>query len=223
MKTFEIVKNLMRENKITKQTDLARIIYKKDKIDTKERVKVSSYLAGMTNFPDDALKNIAEYFGVTLDFLKGLSLEKEVKFIPVIGTASCGGADINHLEDSFKKALYNGEFWKKSLYCVIANGDSMSPEIDDGDEVIVDPDVKCQTGDMVHYKIDNESAIKVLVIEEDAHLIQFVPYNTNEVFKIKTIRLDDEETMAKLTYHKVVSVNKLKFNNRSARLKLIGR
>ena len=53
--------------------------------------------------------------------------------------------------------------------------------------------------------------------------MQFVPYNSSETFKTKTIRLDDEETLAKLTYHKVVSVNKLKFNNRAARLKLIGR
>lgn len=99
----------------------------------------------------------------------------------------------------------------------------MSPEIDDGDEVIIDPEAKCQTGDMVHYKIDNESAIKVLVVDGEAHLIQFVPYNSNDNFKTRTIRLDDEETMIKLSYHKVVSVNKLKFNNRAARLKLIGR
>lgn len=151
------------------------------------------------------------------------SQEKNVKFVPIVGTASCGNCDLNHFEENNKKAFYNGEFWKSSLYCVIANGDSMSPEIDDGDEVIIDPDVKCQTGDMVHYKIDNESAIKVLVIDSDAHIMQFVPYNSNDCFKTRTIRLDDEETMGKLSYHKVVSVNKLKFNNRAARLKLIGR
>lgn len=171
----------------------------------------------------DKLTAFAEILDTTIDALSGRENEHEVKFVPVTGTASCGGSEINFLQDATKKASYNGDFWKKTLYCVIANGDSMSPEIDDGDEVIIDPDVKCQTGDMVHYKIDNESAIKVLVIEEDAHLIQFIPYNTNELFKIKTIRLDDEETMSKLTYHKVVSVNKLKFNNRAARLKMIGR
>ncbi|MBD3831308.1 MAG: LexA family transcriptional regulator [Arcobacter sp.] len=164
------------------------------------------------------MKKLSLILGVDLS-----SEEKIVKFVPVIGTASCGSSDLNHLEDNHKKAYYNGEFWKSSLYCVIANGDSMSPEIDDGDEVIIDPDVKCQTGDMVHYKIDNESAIKVLVIDADAHIMQFVPYNSNDVFKTRTIRLDDEETMNKLSFHKVVSVNKLKFNNRAARLKLIGR
>lgn len=154
---------------------------------------------------------------MTIDTMKSYRRKNDVR------TPSCGGLEENHLQEENKKAYYNGEFWKKSLYCVIANGDSMSPEIDDGDEVIVDPDVKPVTGDMVHYKIDNESAIKVLVIDEDAYIMQFVPYNSSEDFKTKTIRLDDEETIAKLSYHKVVSVNKLKFNNRAARLKMIGR
>lgn len=171
----------------------------------------------------DKLTAFAEILDTTIDELSGREKEHNVKLVPVVGTASCGGLEENHLQEENKKAYYNGEFWKKSLYCVIANGDSMSPEIDDGDEVIVDPDVKCVTGDMVHYKIDNESAIKVLVIDEDAYIMQFVPYNSSEDFKTKTIRLDDEETIAKLSYHKVVSVNKLKFNNRAARLKMIGR
>lgn len=149
--------------------------------------------------------------------------ERPAKLVPVVGTASCGSCDINHLQDTSKKAYYNGDFWKNSLYCVIANGESMSPEIDDGDEVIIDPDVKPITGDMVHYKIDDESAIKVLVIDEDAYIMQFIPYNSNDCFKTRTVRLDDEDAMSRLSFHKVVSVNKLKFNNRAARLKMIGR
>ena len=149
--------------------------------------------------------------------------ERPAKLVPVVGTASCGSCDINHLQDTSKKAYYNGDFWKNSLYCVIANGESMSPEIDDGDEVIIDPDVKPITGDIVHYKIDDESAIKVLVIDEDAYIMQFIPYNSSDCFKIRTVRLDDEDAMSRLSFHKVVSVNKLKFNNRAARLKMIGR
>lgn len=167
------------------------------------------------------LEKITEFLRIDASNLIGQ--EKSVKPVPIIGTASCGGCDINHLQENGRTAFYNGEFWKSSLYCVIANGDSMSPEIDDGDEVIIDPDVKCQHGDMVYYKIDAESAIKVLVIDKEAHIMQFVPYNPNECFKTKTVRLDDEETLNKLIYHKVVSVNKLKFNNRAARLKMINR
>ena len=187
-------------------------------------VNVNRYINEQRQIPNSLLPTIAKELNISIDeLLDGEITERKVSLVPVVGTASCGGAEINHLQDENKKAYYNGDFWKQSLYCVIANGDSMSPEIDDGDEVIIDPDVPCQHGDMVYYKIDDESAIKVLAIDKEAHIMQFVPYNSSETFKTKTIRLDDEETIERLTYHKVVSVNKLKFNNRAARLKLIGR
>lgn len=187
-------------------------------------VNVNRYINEQRQIPNSLLPTIAKELNISIDeLLDGEITERKVSLVPVIGTASCGRIEINCLQDENKKAYYNGDFWKQSLYCVIANGDSMSPEIDDGDEVIIDPDVPCQHGDMVYYKIDDESAIKVLAIDKEAHIMQFVPYNSSENFKTKTIRLDDEETIEKLTYHKVVSVNKLKFNNRAARLKLIGR
>lgn len=187
-------------------------------------VNVNRYINEQRQIPNSLLPTIAKELNISIDeLLDGEITERKVSLVPVMGTASCGGTEINHLQDENKKAYYNGDFWKQSLYCVIANGDSMSPEIDDGDEVIIDPDVPCQHGDMVYYKIDAESAIKVLAIDKEAHIMQFVPYNSSENFKTKTIRLDDEETIERLNYHKVVSVNKLKFNNRAARLKLIGR
>lgn len=187
-------------------------------------VNVNRYINEQRQIPNSLLPIIARELNISIDeLLDSEIVERKVSLVPVIGTASCGGTEINHLQDENKKAYYNGDFWKQSLYCVIANGDSMSPEIDDGDEVIIDPDVPCQHGDMVYYKIDDESAIKVLAIDKEAHIMQFVPYNSSETFKTKTIRLDDEETIERLSYHKVVSVNKLKFNNRAARLKLIGR
>lgn len=188
------------------------------------RSSLAQYEAGIYKPTVETLFQMAQTLGISLSELMGDDIkEKSAKPVPIIGTASCGGCDINHLQEENKKAYYNGDFWKSSLYCVIANGDSMSPEIDDGDEVIIDPDAPCQHGDMVYYKIDEESAIKVLVIDKEAYIMQFVPYNSNDNFKTKTIRLDDEETLEKLSYHKVVSVNKLKFNNRTTRLKMIGR
>ncbi|WP_418186760.1 S24 family peptidase [Aliarcobacter lanthieri] len=216
------VEELMNIEPVTTKAELARHLdvtpqsfsnwFSRNNIPEKYVIDLASFFTKKLN------KNISETY-----LLNSRVNEKPVQYVPIIGTASCGGCDINHLQESDKKAYYNGDFWKPTLYCVIANGDSMSPEIDDGDEVIIDPDVKCQHGDMVYYKIDEESAIKVLVIDKEAHIMQFVPYNSNEKFKTKTIRLDDDELISKLTYHKVVSVNKLKFNNRAARLKLIGR
>lgn len=182
------------------------------------RVAITNYERN-TNTPTfDNMKKLSNILGKDLT-----SEEKPVKMIPITANASCGAVEINSLQDFSRRAYYNGEYWKESLYCVIANGESMSPEIDNGDEVIIDPDVKPITGDMVLYRLDDEYAIKVLVVDEDAHIMQFVPYNPNEEFKTRTVRLDDEDTMNSLIVHKVVSVNKLMFNNRASRLKMIGR
>ena len=167
------------------------------------------------------LKQIANFLQISTGELFGES-NLQVKKIPIIGTASCGKVNNNHLQESTGFAYYNGDYYKPSLYCIIANGDSMAPEIEDGDEVICDPDADVQNGDIVHYKIGAESAIKVYVKDEDAYMVQFIPYNSSEDFKTKTIRLDDD-IANELEISKVVAVNKLKFNNRLSRLKLIGR
>lgn len=170
----------------------------------------------------EKLTAFSKILDISVDELAGIKTTP-VKQVPIIGGTSCGAADINYSQEENKKANYNGEFWTSDLYCVIANGDSMSPEIEDGDEIIIDPRVKPVHGDMVHYKIDGESAVKLLTRDEEAYIMQFIPYNQSEDFKIKTVRLDDKETLDRLSIHKVVSVNKLKYNNRLARLRLIGR
>mgnify|MGYP000302389047 CR=1 FL=1 len=43
-------------------------------------------------------------------------------------------------------------------------------------------------------------------IDEDAYIMQFVPYNHSDCFKTRTIRLDDEDTMSRLICHKVVDI-----------------
>jgi len=172
------------------------------------------------SMPSKLFKKTAEFFGIDpLYFLDAKSDKMPVKKIKIVGTASCGGIDVS-CEHCGGSANYNGEFYTDKLYCVVANGDSMSPEIEDGDEIICDPDAKVQNGDMVHYTIGNESAIKIFVKDEDAYIVQFVPYNQSDTFKTRTFRLDDD---VEVKIAKVVAVNKLKFNNRHARLKLIGR
>ena len=174
-----------------------------------------------TFLPSKYFKKTANFFGIDPTyFLDEEMTMRPVRTVKIVGTSSCGSLDINHFQGE-KYALFNGEEYHERYYCVIACGDSMAPEIDDGDEVICDPAADIINGDMVHYTIGNESAIKVYVKDEDAYIIQFVPYNPSETFKIRTVRLDDDSTIIKMT--KVISVNKRKTNNRLARLKLIGR
>ncbi|WP_373069866.1 LexA family protein [Sulfurimonas sp.] len=186
-------------------------------------VNVNRYIKGSRDIPVEIIPKIAEFFNVSTDYLLGNDIIKsQVKTIPIIGTTSCGGTELSNHVEIGAVCYYNGAYYKDSLYCVVANGDSMAPEIEDGDEIICDPDVVPENGDMVHYTIENESAVKVFVKDEDAYIIQFIPYNANENFKTRTFRLDDEYT-ANLKIAKVVAVNKLKYNNRAARLRMIGR
>lgn len=188
------------------------------------RVAIANYELDKNNPTYENIVRLSKILGISInDLNNNLYNERPVNYVPIVGTASCGGLEMNFLQEEGQKALYSGDFWKQSLYCLIANGDSMAPEIEDGDEVIIDPEVACQSGDIVHYKIGNENAIKVLYKDREANLLQFIPYNQSDFFKTRTIRLDDEDAIRQLTYYKVVSVNKLKFNNRLARLRLIGR
>lgn len=175
------------------------------------------------DIPNSMLIKIAEYLNTSVDFLLGSAEIKPVAVVPVIGTASCGASQIDFNQEESRTCYYNGEFFHNELYCVIADGESMAPELETGDEVIVDPRREPVHGDIVHYSIDGESAIKVLIIDNDAHIIQLIPFNQSEDFKIRTIRMDDEDSFNELKMHPVVAINKLRFQNKQARLRLVGR
>jgi len=224
MKTAEIIKNLMKQNNISKQTDLARIIFNKDKIDLNERVKVNSYLNGLNKFPNDVLVTLSKYFNVSLDYLYGIEEErKPVKSVPIIGTASCGASDINHLQAEDLKAYIMADDWNKDLYSVIACGDSMFPHIKDGAKLIIDPTIKPQHGDTVLYSLDDEYAVKIFTVNKEAHIIEFIPLNPSEHFKTRTIRLENEDVISRLKVHLVKDIINPVEYNKSAILKLIGK
>jgi len=182
---------------------------------------IGKYRLGKRDPNTDFIRNVADFLRVDPGVLFGVE-KHPVRKVPIIGSASCGGSQPDQMQDG-GFCYYNGEYFTDKLYCVIAYGDSMAPEIDDGDEVVCDPAITLQNGDMAHYTLNGEDAIKVFVKDEDANIIQLVPYNPSEEFVTKTIRLDDDLTIQSLVMSKVVTVNKRKFNNRSARLKLIGR
>lgn len=186
----------------------------------------------ITRYVEDAYQDVdmpskyfvrtALFFGISPEYFltDGESAIKPVKKIPIVGNVSYGKIALSTYQRNSEYACYNGEFYMHKLYCLIACGDSMSPEIEDGDEVMCDPEAEVQNGDMVHYAIGNESAVKIYIKNDDAHIIQFVPCNQSENFKTKIIRLDDDMAN-EVKISKIVAVNKLKFSNRKARLKLI--
>ena len=215
------VEELMDIEPITSKADLARFL--------KVSPQSLSNWFSRDNIPEKYAPLLAFHFSkkvgktITEGFLLGSKKnEYASKPVPVISNASCGNSHINTLQDELY-CYINEEKWNKDLYCVIANGDSMYPFIHNGAEVIVDPSIEPKNGDPVYYKIDEESAVKILVIDKDAHIMQLVPINPSESFKTKTIRLDDEETLSRLQLHSVYKINNPDGFNRAAILKMIGR
>ncbi|MDX4061698.1 S24 family peptidase [Aliarcobacter skirrowii] len=220
----ELFSKLIENKKYTNQ-DLVDILKNKYGIEiTIDTMKSYRRKNGKNATPTlDKLIAFSDILNTSIDALSGKKVEAKVKAIPIISTASCGSVELNCLQDEKMQTFISENEWNKDLYAVVACGDSMATEIYDGDIAIIDPFAKVQNGDMVYYKIDDESAIKVFFEDDDNYLINFIPFNTNENFKIKTIRKDDKETNDKLVYHKVVHVVSSKKNNRAARLKIIGR
>jgi SOS-response transcriptional repressor LexA len=207
-KLFETTFKLMKQEN-TKNIELASFL------------QVSAQVFGnwisRETIPEKYASKIAEYYKMDIGFLYD-NEAKPAKKVPVIGKTSCGN-EPNGKHDSGNFALYKGDSKAEKLYCVTACGDNMSPEIEDGDEIICDPQAKIENGDIVHYKIDGENAVKIYVKDEDADILQLVPYIQSKDFKTKTII----NKGADIVIAKVIAVNKLKMKNTQARLKLIGR
>jgi phage repressor protein C with HTH and peptisase S24 domain len=216
MGTGKIIKDLLKEKGL-KQKDLALAL-------NENPVNITRWLTEMRRIPENAYPLISEYLNISIDKLMNIDTkEQHVKTVPIIGTASCGACDVNTLQDFTMKTIVPENEWNKDLYAVVANGDSMATEIYDGDIAIIDPNIKVLSGDMAYYKIDDESAIKIFVNDEENNMFQFIPFSSNDCFKTKSIRLDDDTLFDRLTMHKVVQVVSIKKNNRAARLKMIGR
>jgi len=165
---------------------------------------------------DDILR-LSEILNVDVSNFFSDKLSKVVK-IKVSSEASCGlpisGIEIN--EDVY----VSEEDYNARMYAVKAVGDSMMPEINDGDRVICDASTNVQSGDLVHYKVNNESAIKVYIKDEELDVLQFVPFNSNGEFRTTSFKIEDS---LDIQIAKVVDIISNKRNNRAARLKSIGR
>ncbi|WP_169780162.1 LexA family transcriptional regulator [Campylobacter curvus] len=146
----------------------------------------------------------------------------EVKFVRIVGEASCGMPITSNFQDKNRYTYCSSNIWHKDLYGLIASGDSMLPDIEDRDEVICDPNAPITSGDIVHYKFLEEEAIKIFYDNKELKALEFIPYNQSDTFKTKFVRYDDEN-FNELTMAKVIRINKVSLNNRKSRLRLVGK
>jgi SOS-response transcriptional repressor LexA len=179
------------------------------------------WITGRRRIPNEKLLTIARLLDTTTEYLLGSLKTYNAKEIPIKNVVSCGAPDGVYYPPKKHSIFYREDCYNARLYGLVASGDGMSPEIEDGDEIVCDPAAEIKHGDIVHYTLRNESAIKVFLIDERANIIRLKPYNPTPEFRTLTIRLDSDEAND-LRMAKVVTVHKLQFNNRAARLRILG-
>lgn len=190
MSVGEMIK-LARKNKGLSQDDLAEQL-------GVNRVSISHYEKGKNNPTHKNLLKLSTILGVQL-----LDDSMPVaKFIPLIGLASCGIPNDYNLSN-YESIPIDTKLYKDSMYAVEAEGDSMSPKINNGNIVYCIPvnDTAELNNKIVHYSVNDDGGIKKLKINEDGSRISLIPLNSD--YDIITI---DHYENIRLKLSKVVGV-----------------
>lgn len=158
---------------------------------------IAMYETGKRKPDSDTLQVIADFFGVTTDYLLGresTSKKKGVK-IPVLGTISAGipieaieDIDSEEWEEIDEEMAATGEF-----YALTIQGDSMEPRFTEGDVVIVRKQEDIESGEIGVVIVNGSDATVKKVMKED-NGIMLVATNNN----VYTPRFYNEEQIRAL-------------------------
>ncbi len=126
--------------------------------------------------PNDTIKSkIADYFGVTIDYLLGrapIETGGDIVQIPVLGSIPAG-IPLEAIEDivdweEIPKAMCSGG---KEFFALKVKGDSMWPDFLEGDIVILRKTPSCETGDVCAVLVNgDEATLKTVKFAEDGSL-----------------------------------------------------
>jgi len=141
-------------------------------------------------FSPKNIKDIADFFNVSTDEILGTSAEKKhnIKTIPMIGLASCGVPQEYDL-NGYDPVPIDESIYDDGMYAVQADGDSMSPKINNRDIVYCNVNRQIDNGNIVHYSLNGESGIKRYKINEKGDTVSLVPVNSE--YDIITVRADE--------------------------------
>ena len=164
------LRELRKAHRLT-QTDVAKIV----------GIGQSGYSfweSGRSKIDDASLKKLANYYGVTVDYLLGAdaSAHKTGVRIPVLGEVAAGIpieaiTDIVDYEEIDAAMAATGEFFGLRI-----KGASMEPRMRDGDVVIVRKQDDADTGDTAVVLVNGDSAT-VKKIKKGPDGIQLIPTN----------------------------------------------
>lgn len=161
---------------------------------------LSNYENGLRE-PDFAtLNKLADYFNVTVDYLLGRSdnplppeailVSGEFIALPVIGTITAGYGGVAQEEYTGEKLEIPRELLTKytpdELYVLTVKGDSMYPELLDGDRVLVYKVSSVDSGTVAVVLYNGDAAtVKRVEYQQGGNYIDLVPRNPE--FKTKRI------------------------------------
>ena len=164
------------------------------------RSMYSFYESGRFNPPEKVIAKLAEYYDVPLDVMTGkVNIKKTISEIEVIETNTVKIPVVGHI-----RAGYNGiaeqniegymeieeSLTKRFPGCFALKvyGNSMEPEIHNGDRVIVQPTASVNSGDVAIVSLNGDEATITRIYIDDSG-ITIVPTNS----KYKPITYSPEE------------------------------
>lgn len=131
------------------------------------RSTVNKWLSGKQPPPKHKLKKIADFFGVTIDYLLDDTQEIPItRYAPLIGVASCG-VPLGSFPISDEYVSIPPDIDPEGTYAVRAYGDSMYPKIEDGEIVLCSTKKPPSNGTIVHYTYNGDSGIKKIIYNKD--------------------------------------------------------
>lgn len=164
----------LRAEKNIKQADLAKYL-------NVSPAAMSGYETGKFEAELGTYEKMAEYFGVTLDFLLGRDTPKnpEAIRIPVLGSVPAG-IPLEAVEDiidweEIPRSMSTGG---REYFALQVKGDSMWPDYLPGDVVIVRRQPTCLSGeDCVVYVNGYDATLKQVRLDETDHSLTIIPRN----------------------------------------------
>ena len=149
----------------------------------------------------DSVRNLAKFFGVTLESILGIKLnEGDVnpidEFIPVLGSVAAG--DPLYAEQDIIGYTACPPMMKAksdNLFYLRVRGDSMDKEFPDGSEVLVDHDATVKSGDIAVVLVNGDEAT-VKKVKFEADKIILIPMSNNPEHYAKAY--DPAETEIKI-------------------------
>lgn len=197
---MEILKKLRKENKKT-QTQMATYF-------GITQSAYAMYESGDRTPPADMLNKLADYFGVSVDYLLERTDKKEldtfneshptedILYLPVYATVAAGfnksivGKDYDGEMQEIPASIIRGHK-KDDLFVFEVSGDSMFPKFLEGDRVLVVRQNSVDSGDIaiVCYDGFEEGTIKKVQYEPNCDYVDLIPSNP----KYSPIRLQGND------------------------------